>query len=339
MTRRRVVIDTDPGVDDAAAILLALATPEIEVAAITTVAGNVSLAKTSINALRICELADVDVPVAAGAAHPLGHVPRRDAYESATARLRFQGRSGVAHVRGQIWKSVHGRDGLGGSPLPAPTRSLLSAHAADLIAELAAQGPLTIVGIAPLTNIALLLERHPSAVERIERFVIMGGARTKGNMSAVAEFNVWSDPEAAFRVFASGVPITLLPLEITHQAVLTVDELEELRHTGEIGSALAAMIVSYGRNHKRHYGAPFMPLHDVLASLYLSRPDAMTFVRAALTVDHGISITRGATLIDTSDDPAVIKNAEVGVMLERELFAHALIDAVKELEARKAVAY
>lgn len=198
MTRTRVVIDTDPGVDDAAAILLALADPEIEVVGITAVDGNVGLEKTASNALRICDLAGVEVPVAAGAERPLLRQPPRHTDET----------------------SVHGDDGLGQSLPAEPGRELVDAHAIDLIAELAEQGPLTIVGIGPLTNLALLLARHPKVTRSIERFVIMGGARLEGNSTAAAEFNIWYDPEAASRVFSSGVPITLLPLDITHQLSL-----------------------------------------------------------------------------------------------------------------------
>jgi inosine-uridine nucleoside N-ribohydrolase len=313
MTRPRIVIDTDPGVDDAAAILLALANPEIEVVGITAVDGNVALAKTARNALRICELAGVEVPVAAGAQRPL--------------------------IREKPWHpdeaSVHGDDGLGQTLPPDPRRDLVDVHAIDMIASLAEQGPLIIVGIGPLTNLALLLARHPDVTERIERFVIMGGARLEGNCSAAAEFNIWCDPEAAHRVFSSGVPITLLPLDITHQAVLTGAEFEELRATGDIGAALTRMILFYQDKHVVDYGEGFSPMHDVLATLWLGRPDAMTFVSGRVTVDCGDSISRGATLVNTSLDPAVVKNAEVGVDLDREVFARALIDSVAALESRR----
>jgi pyrimidine-specific ribonucleoside hydrolase len=313
MTRTRVVIDTDPGVDDAAAILLALADPEIEVVGITAVDGNVSLAKTTRNALRICELAGVEVPVAAGAERPL--------------------------VRPQPGRtdedSVHGDDGLGGVLPAESTREPVEAHAVDLISELAESGPLTIVGIGPLTNLALLLARHPGVTERIERFVIMGGARLEGNVTAAAEFNVWYDPEAAHRVLSSGVPITLLPLDITHQAVLTGDEFAQLRATGELGAALASMIAFYQDKHVLDYGEGFSPMHDVLATLWLSRPEAMTFVGAQVVVDCGDSISRGATLINTSLDPGVVRNAEVGVELDRGAFAGALLESVATLQARR----
>ncbi len=308
------MIDADPGVDDAAAILLALADPEIEVVGITAVDGNVGLDKTARNALRICDLAGVDVPVAAGAERPLVHEQPRHTDET----------------------SVHGDDGLGHSLPGEPGRELVDAHAVDFIAALAGEGPLTIAGIGPLTNLALLLALHPQVTESIERFVIMGGARLEGNSSAAAEFNVWYDPEAASRVFSSGVPITLLPLDITHQAVLTAAEFEELSATGEIGSTLASMIRFYEDKHVLDYGEGFSPMHDVLATLQLSRPDAMTYVSGRLTVDCSDSISRGATLINTSLDPAVVKNAQVGVDLDREVFARTLIDSVAALQARRA---
>jgi inosine-uridine nucleoside N-ribohydrolase len=165
--------------------------------------------------------------------------------------------------------------------------------------------------------------------------VIMGGARLEGNASAAAEFNIWYDPEAAHRVFSSAVPITLLPLDITHQAVLTGSEFEELRATGDIGAALASMIAFYEDKHVVTYGKGFSPMHDVLATLWLGQPDAMTFVKGQVAVDCGDSISRGATLVNTSLDPAVPKNAEVGVDLDREMFARTLVDSVAALQSRR----
>jgi inosine-uridine nucleoside N-ribohydrolase len=315
VTATRVVIDTDPGIDDAAAILLALASPEkINLLGLTTVAGNVALAKTTRNALRIRELAGLDIPVAAGA---------RDAL------IRPVGERSDA-------ESVHGEDGLGGWKLAEAGGEPLAQHAVDFIARLSDDGPLTIVGIGPLTNVALLLARYPEVVERIDRFVIMGGARLEGNASAAAEFNIWLDPEAAARVFASGVPITMFPLDITRQALLTRDEVEELSRTGEIGRVLAELIHFYDvEEHDPQFGELLAPLHDVLTTLYLTHPEAMTYVDASITVDCGDSISRGATLVNTSDRGGNVKNASVGVQLDRGKFARVLIDGVRALDNRK----
>jgi inosine-uridine nucleoside N-ribohydrolase len=311
-----LLIDTDPGIDDAAAILMALASPEIELVGLTTVAGNVSLPKTTKNALRICELAGADIPVAAGARDPLVQsIVRRDE------------------------ESVHGADGLGDGTLFEPARQPVAEHAIDFIARLAQQEPLTIAAIGPLTNIAMLLARYPDVVDRIERLVIMGGARLEGNATPAAEFNIWLDPEAAARVFSSGIPIALFPLDITHQAVMTRQEVEQLSETGEIGRRLAELIRFYhAGEYESKFGDFLSPLHDVLTTLYLTRPEAMTYVDASVAVDCGDSISRGATLVNTSDRNPDVKNASVGVDLDRELFARTLIESVRELDARKRAA-
>jgi pyrimidine-specific ribonucleoside hydrolase len=308
----RVVIDTDPGIDDAAAILLALASTEVNVLGITAVAGNVSLDKTVANALRILELAGVDsVPVAAGADRPLVHalLDRKDE------------------------DSVHGSDGLGGTLPEQPKSVAIDQHAIDFLASVADDAPITVVAIAPLTNIALLLARYPGITSKIERLVIMSGARLEGNVNAAAEFNAWIDPEAAARVFSSGIPVTLFPLDITHEAVLSRAEVDELAGTGRIGATLAEMIRYYEGEHVAGYGEHFSPLHDVLTILFLIRPDLMTYVDAAVTVDCGTSESRGATLVNTSQDPGIQRNATVGVSLNRDAFARVFIDHIAAWDA------
>lgn len=313
----RVVIDTDPGIDDAAAILLALASSEVNVLGITSVAGNVSLEKTTANALRILELAGADsIPVAAGADRPLvgALLDRRDE------------------------DSVHGLDGLGGIFPNNPGNVTIHQHATEFIATTANDAPITIVAIAPLTNIALLLARFPDITSKIERLVIMSGARLEGNVNAAAEFNAWVDPEAAARVFSSGIPITLFPLDITHEAVLSRAEVDELAGTGRLGATLAEMIRYYESEHVVDYGEQFSPLHDVLTILFLIRPDLMTYVDATVTVDYGTSESRGATLVNTSQNPGIQRNATVGVRLDRDGFARVFIDRIAALDASRAAA-
>lgn len=309
----RLLIDTDPGIDDAAAILLAMASPEIELVGLTTVAGNVSLAKTTRNALRVCELAGAEVPVAAGAPDAL-----------------------VRSVERSDEDSVHGPDGLGDGTMFEPAGRALDEHAIDFIARLAREAPLTIAAIGPLTNIALLLARHPDVTERIERLVIMGGARLEGNATPAAEFNIWLDPEAAARVFASGLPVTLFPLDITNQATLTREEVDELSQTGEIGQTLATLIRFYDLGeYDPQFGEMHSPLHDVLTTLHIAHPDAMTCVEASIAVDCGDSLSRGSTLVDTSERTAEVRNGSVGVQLDRGMFASTLIDAMRTLDSRK----
>jgi inosine-uridine nucleoside N-ribohydrolase len=212
--RRRVpiLIDCDPGHDDAIALLLALASPEVELLGVTTVHGNQTLAKTTANALRVLELAGrSDVPVAAGAERPLVREPA-------------------------VAADVHGESGLDGPELPEPTTAAVDAHAVDFLAErlIAAPEPVTLIPTGPLTNVALLLARHPLAAENIERIVLMGGAIAEGNVTPAAEFNIWVDPEAAARVFASGLDVTMIGLDVTHRALLTPAHAEQLRAAGRI---------------------------------------------------------------------------------------------------------
>lgn len=301
-TRTRVVIDTDPGIDDAAAILLALAAPGLDVVGLTTVAGNAPLAETTRNALRVLDLAGVtEIPVAAGADRPLVQ-PGLDRTDS-----------------------VHGLDGMGGGLPAQPAGSPVGVHAAEFIAAAARDAPISLVAIGPLTNVALALAMHPEVADRIDQLLVMGGARLEGNVTAAAEFNVWADPEAAARVFSAGVPLTVLPLDITHQAVLTADELGAMSTGGKVGAALAAMIEFYGHRHLRDYGETFAPLHDVLAVLPLVAETAITFEEATIVVDHGASSSRGATLVATGPR-AGAPNSRIGVQLDRAAFATALLE-------------
>jgi pyrimidine-specific ribonucleoside hydrolase len=310
----RVVVDTDPGVDDAAAILLALASPELDVVGLTTVAGNAPLSRTTDNALKVLELAGRgDVPVAAGADRSLlgNRAPEEPAEHD----------------------SVHAADGLGGALPAAPAGRPVPRHAVDLIAEAAAVGPLTVVAIAPLTNLALALALRPELAGRIDRLVVMGGARLEGNITAAAEFNVWADPEAAARVFRSGIALTLLPLDITHEALLSAHDLDRLAAGGKVGERLAAMIRAYGALHRPYYGTEFAPLHDVLAVLALTDPDAIEFEEAVVEVDTGWSASRGATLV--SSRPGMPgAPALVGRRLDRDRFAEVLVGRVGALDAR-----
>lgn len=307
-TPTRVVIDTDPGIDDAAAILLAVASPRIELVGLTTVAGNSPLSVTTPNALRLLELAGVpSVPVAAGADRPLVQPPPTD-------------RSA----------SVHGEDGLGGVLAVAPAARPVPRHAADFIADAALESTITLVAIAPLTNVALALALHPELEGRIDRLLVMGGARREGNMTPAAEFNIWADPEAAARVFGAGIPLTLLPLDITHQALLTEAELHRMAGSGKVGSALAEMVAFYEHRHLHDYGDSFAPLHDVLAVLPLVAESAITFEDAEISVDCGASVSRGATLVTTGGRMAS-PNAVVGVELDREAFAETLLEHVASL--------
>src|SRR5574340_461538 len=218
MTPTPIILDCDPGHDDAIALLLALASPEIEILGVTTVSGNQTLDKTTANALRVLEFVDrTDVPVHAGAERPL--VRPRDV---------------AAHV--------HGESGLDGPDLPEPTTAPREQHAVDFIAEQlrARDGRLTLVATGPLTNIALLFALHPDAVP--ERIVLMGGSVGEGNRTPAAEFNIWADPEAAQRVFGAGLDTTMVGLDVTHRALVTDEHTERLRGSGRVGWLVAGLM-------------------------------------------------------------------------------------------------
>ena len=274
---RRLVIDTDPGVDDAIALLVALASPEVELCAVTTVFGNVSVAQTTENALRVLALAGADViPVAAGAQRPLVHPqPHRAAH-------------------------VHGANGLGGVDLPSARRQVERLPAVPFLADLLHEspGPVTVCAIGPLTNIALLVATDPAAAARIERLVIMGGAYGAGNVTPTAEFNVWSDPEAAHRVLGSGLPITVVGLDVTRPTAMDAAAVARIGASGPVGSAAAAMLDHYLDFYVRVQGGPGVVIHDALAVLEAITPGILGTVDRRVSVDCGHGPGRGRTYVD-----------------------------------------
>ena len=276
---RKIIIDTDPGQDDAVAILLALASPEIEVLGITTVAGNVPLALTTRNARAVCELAGrPEIPVHAGADAPL------------TRRLVTA-------------EHVHGRTGLDGADLPEPAMQVGKAHAADFIAEALRREPpgaVTLCALGPLTNLALAFERAPDAAERIGEIVLMGGAYFEvGNVTPAAEFNIFVDPEAAAAVFRCGRPITVLPLDATHEVLTTPPRLDALRALGNrAGEVVAGWCGFFERFDREKYGAEGAPLHDPCVIARLLAPELFEGRHVNVEVETVSDLTRGMTVAD-----------------------------------------
>ena len=279
MAEHRIIIDTDPGQDDAVAILLALASPEIEVLAITAVAGNVPLPLTQVNARKVCELAGrPDIPVFAGCAAPL-------ARPLVTA------------------EHVHGKTGLDGVELPEPTMPLMAAHAVDEILHILRREPagtVTLCPLGPLTNIATALERDPQTMARAKGIVLMGGAYFEvGNITPAAEFNIYVDPEAAKIVFACGLPITVLPLDVTHKALITAD-----RHAAfaalpnRAGPVVASWTSFFERFDKEKYGSAGAPLHDPCVIAWLLAPDLFTGREINVEIETVSDLTRGMTVAD-----------------------------------------
>lgn len=289
---RRIIIDTDPGQDDAVAILLALASPELDVLGITAVAGNVPLSLTQKNARMICELAGrPDVKVFAGADRPL--------------------------VRRLVTaEHVHGRTGLDGPELPEPGMSLQDQHAVDFIVEtLLSEEPATVTlcPLGPLTNIAAALHRAPEIAGRIREIVLMGGGFFEGgNVTPAAEFNIYVDPHAAEIVLSSAVPIVMMPLDVTHKALTTADRVAAFRALGtRVGIATAEMLEFFERFDEEKYGSDGGPLHDPCVIAYLLRPDLFRGRRCNVAVETSSEITMGMTVVDwwgVTDRP---KNAMV----------------------------
>ncbi|SSC23732.1 Inosine/uridine-preferring nucleoside hydrolase, partial [Klenkia terrae] len=279
-SRIPLVIDTDPGIDDALAILLALASPEVDLQLVTAVHGNVGLAQTTENALRVLHLAGrSDVPVAAGAAGPLVHpIPERAGH-------------------------VHGAAGLGGVELPASPAALDPRPAVVALAELLLAhdpGTVTVAPIGPLTNIALLLHVFPEAAARIGRVVWMGGSATRGgNVTAAAEFNAWADPEAAAAVLGSGLPVTMVGLDVTLPTVLTETGIARFRDGGgHVGATAAGVLRQYVDAARDRYGIDGVVVHDALALTEAIVPGTLTTVRRDVVVGTTLGAARGQTLVD-----------------------------------------
>jgi pyrimidine-specific ribonucleoside hydrolase len=287
-----LVIDTDPGIDDALALLLALASPEVDLRLVTTVHGNVELPQTTDNALRVLHLAGrSDVPVAAGAAES----------------LVFPQPERAGHV--------HGATGLGGVELPPSPAAVDPRPAVVALAELltASDEPVTVAAIGPWTNVALLLATYPEAAARIGRLVLMGGSAGGGNVTAAAEFNVWSDPEAAARVLGSTVPTVLVGLDVTLPTVLDEDDIARFAAAGPVGATAAAILQQYLDHARTAYGTSGVVVHDALALTEAIVPGTLGTVRRDVVVDTGTGPSRGQTLVDrrsVSASPTAVDVAE-----------------------------
>jgi inosine-uridine nucleoside N-ribohydrolase len=304
-----ILLDCDPGHDDAIALLLALASPELELLGVTTVAGNQTLEKTTANALRVLEFVGRgDVPVAAGADRPLSRELFIAAY-------------------------VHGESGLDGPELPPPQGDPVPEHAVDFLAAaiLGADRPVTLVPVGPLTNVALLLARYPEVAGNVERIVLMGGAIAEGNVTPAAEFNIYVDPEAAWRVFHSGVPVTMIGLDVTHKALMVDAHAERLRAAGDAGRMVAELYDFFIGYHRRTYGQEGAPIHDAVAVAQVLRPGIVETLHRHVDVDCESQLCRGRTVVDlwhrTENEP----NADVGVDIDGDAFLELLCERIAAL--------
>lgn len=305
-----VIVDCDPGHDDALALWLALGSPMLDVRAVTTVGGNVALEHTSRNARVVLTVAGIhDVPVAAGAAGPLER-----ALETAE------------------W--IHGKNGLGGPDLPEPAFPLDPRDAVTLIRDVlaAAEGPVSIVATGPLTNIATLLRDHPESSTRIDRVVWMGGSTERGNVTPYAEFNAWVDPEAVDVVLTSGVPLTMVGLNVTHQALLTPTVRAHIAGLGNRTAAFAEELFDFFcRTNDQVFGMPDGPLHDPVAVAVLADPACVGLTRTRLDIELTGTHTRGATCADLDSMSPLPHNAHVATTIDVERFWRLIRDALARL--------
>ena len=296
---QKIILDCDPGHDDAIAILLAHGSPAIDLLAITTVAGNQTLEKVTRNALAVAEIAGINVPIAAGCDRPLVR-PR------------------------EIAPSIHGDSGMDGPVLPPPTRQADPRHAVDLIIELIMAHPpgeITLVPTGALTNIALAVRKEPRIAGRVREVVLMGGGYHTGNWSAVAEFNIKIDPEAAHIVFNTPWPLTMVGLDLTHQALAT----------SEVQAGIAALatrparfvqelLLFFGETYRREQGFAWPPVHDPCAVAYVIDPQVMTVRKVPLDVELQGALTLGMTVADFRAPPPPDCHTQVAVQLDHAMF-------------------
>ena len=293
-----IVIDCDPGHDDAIAILLALASPEVELRGIATVAGNQTVDKTTRNALKVLELAGrSDIPVVRGADAPMRR-PLRTA------------------------PNVHGESGLDGPELPEPVTMPSTDDPADWI-----EPGVVLVATGPLTNVARLVERGVG----IERIVWMGGAVAEGNVTPAAEFNAFVDPEAATIVFASGIPLTMVGLDVTHMALFTRAHADRLRDTGRAGRVVAELSDFFQVFHERRYGFDGSPIHDAMAVAEVVDPALMTKVHCNVEIETASRFCDGRTVVDRWNVTSGPRNAHVGVDVDAPRFLEMLVGRIASL--------
>lgn len=304
---QRILLDCDPGHDDAVAILLAARSPALQLEAITTVAGNQTLEKTTRNALKVCSAAGIrNVPIAAGMDRPL-----------------------VRDLR--VAADIHGASGLDGPALPEPDVSLAPIHGVDLLIEklLASAGDLMIVATGPLTNVAAAMRRAPEIIPKIQRIVLMGGAIGLGNTTPAAEFNIYVDPEAAHVVFSCGRPITMIGLDVTHQAQATPEVRARIRALGSpVARLVDELLGFFGETYLRVYGFPAPPVHDPCAVAWVIDPTLIESGPMRVDVELRGEWTTGRTVCDRYGQTGRPPNAEVGLALDAPRFWDVLIEAL-----------
>ena len=305
--KHKIILDCDPGHDDAIAILLAAHHPDIDLLAITTVAGNQSLDKTTLNALKVCSLANIrNVPVARGMDRPLVRPARHAA-------------------------NIHGESGMDGPDIPEPDIEPAPQHGVDLLIDLLmnSDGDITIVPTGPLTNIATAIRREPAILPRIQAISLMGGAIGVGNRMPAAEFNIWADPEAAAIVFDCGRPVTMAPLEVTHQALATEEVLDRLRAPDRpVANFVVGLLTFFGNTYRTVFGFPAPPVHDPCAVAAVIDPGLLQAHTIRVEIETEGEWTSGRTVCDVYGVLGKEPNARVGYALDVPRFWEMLISTI-----------
>jgi purine nucleosidase len=307
---KKMIIDCDPGVDDAIALLLAFASPELEILGITTVAGNVPLSFTAKNARKICELAGrPEIRVYAGCPRPIMRTLE-------TAR------------------HVHGETGLQGVDLPEPQMALQPQHGVAFLIEtlMNAPEPIILATLGPLTNVAIALIQAPQIIPKIQEVVLMGGATSQGNVTASAEFNLYVDPHAAHIVFTSGLKLTMIGLDVTHKVLTTPDRLQKIRAIGSpVSTAAADLLAHYGAYDVEKFGMPGSPLHDPCVIAYLLQPELFSGRDLPVAVETNSEVTMGRTVVDLWRSGGETPNVHVIQRADDEGFYNLLIEQLARL--------
>jgi len=310
----KMLIDCDPGHDDMMAIMLACASPELELLGVSTVAGNQTGEKTHRNALRTLTLIGrTDIPVARGADKPL---------------LRAL----------TVAPEIHGVSGLDGADLPEPAFQGLPEHAADFLIRtiMESREPVTLVPTGPLTNVALALLKEPELARRVQRIVLMGGAVRESNITPAAEFNIYVDPEAARIVFGCGAPLVMVGLDVTNKARLSFKDIEELASwNGRVSRVVAPLLRFFAQTNREVFGFDGAPLHDALAVAHLVRPEVIKTRKMNVEIETAGELTRGRTVADVYGISRRPANAEVALEVDLPLFKEMLFQAIRKLDAAK----
>ena len=310
-TPEKVILDCDPGHDDAIAIILAAGSPAVDLLAITTVAGNQTIEKVTRNALAVCEVAGIrSVPVAAGACRPL--------------------------VRDQlVAPDIHGESGLDGPVLPVPQRDPDRRHGVDVIIQTIMTQPagtVNLVATGPLTNIALAMRREPAIMRRVKRLVLMGGSYTRGNATPAAEFNILADPEAAAAVFRGDWAVTMVGLDATHQALATAGVVERIAAVGsELSRFLVDVLSFFAQSYRQAQAFDVPPVHDPVCIAALIDPSIIETTSAFVAVETAGRWTYGMTVTDFGDAYKLAHNTQVATAIDANRFWDLIIGAIRAL--------